>query len=248
VIKSPWLFEFVDALLERKDITIDAVILPMRDIVEAASSRVILEMRRRYGDDFPEDVCQWETWGLTAGGVVFSLNPIDQARILALGFHQTVFALVKNQIPIVFLDFVRMIEDANYLWEAMAPVIGKRVDRDTAIDAHVRTADARKVRVSRENLEEESAEGSGADCEPPPFAAIRHDSPTRLDRAALLREMQSRHAAAQQVVAQQREAIHSLEAELRATQAQLLTARFELQATRAGLNPSAHLRSPRKRM
>jgi hypothetical protein len=33
VIKSPWLFECVEALVERKDITVDAVILPVRNLV-----------------------------------------------------------------------------------------------------------------------------------------------------------------------------------------------------------------------
>ncbi len=112
VIKSPWLYEFVDRLLERDDLQIDAVIMPMRDIVEAAASRVILEMRSRHEEQAGHpDFTEWENWGLTPGGVVFSLNPMDQARILAMGFHESIRALVRKQIPIVFVDFPRMIED-----------------------------------------------------------------------------------------------------------------------------------------
>ena len=48
VIKSPWLFECVDALVQRKDITVDAVIMPVRNLVEAAVSRSILELRARH--------------------------------------------------------------------------------------------------------------------------------------------------------------------------------------------------------
>lgn len=119
VIKTPWLFEFIDRLLQKDDIAIDVVLLPMRDLVEAAASRVTREMGSRYSslrDPAVLDECtQWETWGKTAGGVVYSLNPIDQARILAVGFHQLTHALAKREIPIVFLDFSRMIEDGDYL-------------------------------------------------------------------------------------------------------------------------------------
>jgi hypothetical protein len=86
VLKSPWLYEFVERLLARDDIRIDAVIIPMRDIVEAAASRVTLSLRERFGDtNLHEEHTLWETWGTTPGGVVYSLNPLDQARLLAMG-------------------------------------------------------------------------------------------------------------------------------------------------------------------
>jgi hypothetical protein len=72
VMKSPWLYEFVDEMLERDDLVIDAVIMPMRDIVEAAASRAILEMGARFRDErVADDIRHWETWGCTPGGVVY---------------------------------------------------------------------------------------------------------------------------------------------------------------------------------
>jgi hypothetical protein len=43
--------------------------------------------------------------GVTAGGTVYSINPLDQARILAVGFQKTVHILVKHEIKIVFSRF-----------------------------------------------------------------------------------------------------------------------------------------------
>jgi hypothetical protein len=231
VVKSPWLFQCTDALLAREDIAIDAVILPMRDIVEGASSRAILEMRKRYHDGFPDEICQWETWGLTPGGVVFSLNPIDQARILALGFHQTVFALVQKEIPIIFLDFVRMIEDAQYLWRNIEPVLGAKFDRDTAIAAHAKVADSGKVRVSREMLAPDGPPASYESGATPIPRTIKHAELESLDRSALLRVMHEDHAAASESIARHRAIIASLETRLRETQALLRTTQFELQAS-----------------
>ena len=50
VVKTPWLFECVDDLVKRKDIAIDAVIIPVRDLVEAVASRSILELKARHAD------------------------------------------------------------------------------------------------------------------------------------------------------------------------------------------------------
>ena len=101
VIKSPWLFECVDDLVQREDITVDAVIMPVRNLVEAAVSRSVLELRARHAAIyFMDEMKSWETWGVTPGGTVYSINPLDQARILAVGFHKTVHILVKHEINI----------------------------------------------------------------------------------------------------------------------------------------------------
>src|SRR5271154_2776856 len=40
VVKSPWIGEYVDQILDEKHFKIDAFIVPVRDLVEAATSRV----------------------------------------------------------------------------------------------------------------------------------------------------------------------------------------------------------------
>lgn len=186
VIKTPWLYEFVDRLIEQEDVAIDAVILTMRDIVEASASRVMLEMRSRLGNDaLTEEDTRWETWGTTPGGLVYSLNPVDQARILALGFHQVVHALVKHDIPIVFLDFPRFIEDGEYLYTQLKPVLGDSVSRETAMSAHRALARADLVRVGAELAESNSALASQNQLAAP----IAFPSHATIDRTTLFREL-----------------------------------------------------------
>ena len=58
----------------------------------------------------------WESWGTTAGGTVYSLNPLDQARILAVQFQRLVQQLVEAEVPTtVFLAFPRLVEDWGLL-------------------------------------------------------------------------------------------------------------------------------------
>ena len=92
----------------------------------------------------------WEVWAQTPGGLVYSLNPVDQARILAVGFHHLVEILVRADIPTVLLDFPRLAEDWDYLHRKLAPVLPHPVDAERARAAHARLADLSKVRVGPE--------------------------------------------------------------------------------------------------
>ncbi|AJY06777.1 hypothetical protein SB768_09540 [Burkholderia sp. SIMBA_043] len=191
VVKSPWLYEIVDDLVERSDIKIDAVILPMRDIVEAATSRVILEMRARYSKEYlAPQITRWETWGETPGGVVYSLNPVDQARILALGFHETIRALVRKDIPIIFLDFPRLVGDGAYLWGKLERILKDKTDKMHAMRVHAEIADTSKVRAGKEICEPAMQRDTASQFGEISRPKISYPSHDTLDRAALLRELE----------------------------------------------------------
>jgi len=237
VIKTPWLYEFAEQLLSRGDITVDAVILPMRDIVEAASSRITIEMRARYGNPNLQDDCtRWGTWGGAPGGVIYSLNPVDQARILAMGFHQLVFELVKRDVPIVFLDFPRLVEDAEYLYQKIKPVLRDQVDHDTALTAHRLTANPALVRTGVEIAQPGRPQVIG---EP----QLDFPASEALDRAALLRELKRARGAENAASASLRQAearivaleVQANELKMRAgnDQASATLARDSLQTLRA---------------
>lgn len=201
VLKSPWMYEYVDRLLADQNISLDGVIIPMRGLVDAATSRVLNELRARYANEaLPDDLTLWESWGTTAGGVTYSLNPIDQARLLALGFHELMNALVRHDIPVVLLDFPRFIDDADYLHRKLQPLLGDKIGQAQALEAHRALVDPSKVRVGRELAENAAA------CTPASVVgetgtqrpALEFPSHAVLDRVALKRELdKSRERAAQ---------------------------------------------------
>lgn len=237
VIKTPWLYEFIDRLVEQKGVVIDAVIVAMRDIVEAATSRVMLEMRARLANDgLTEEHTRWETWGTTPGGLVYSLNPVDQARILALGFHQVIHTLVKHDIPIVFLDFPRFIEDGNYLYEQLKPVLGDGFARETALAAHSSVARVDLVRVGAE------LEGAAAS-EKRVGAPICFPAHATIDRTTLFRELKrmkgalesarTRSRMLEEALRRDRELNIQLKDKVQSLNAQLETERRAMQLDRA---------------
>lgn len=235
VSKSPWLFEYVERLLADDKVVIDAVIVPMRSLVEAASSRVVNEMRARYSAAaIPDDSKQWTSWAMTAGGVVYSLNPLDQARLLALGFHDLLHAFVKRDIRVVLLDFPRFVEDANYLYEALHSILADKVERMTALRAHASVASPDKVRVGRELAADDAMKHrTGSDGPPQGLVFPSHAA---LDRMALTRELDKTRATlagTSRGLEQANDALHTSRQESVRTRAELIEAHGQLEGMRA---------------
>jgi hypothetical protein len=185
VIKAPWMGQYIDEILASSEIQIDAAILPVRNLVEAAASRTILELRAMHqsAPQMAQLTETWENWALTPGGTIFSLNPLDQARILAIGFHRLVQRLVDAEIPILLLGFPRLIEDCDYLFERLKSLLPETVTPEQARVAHQRAAQRKKVRVGDELGSEQDRTFSAIP------AGINYPDRDRLDRIALGREM-----------------------------------------------------------
>lgn len=151
VIKSPWLYLVIDDLLDKGTFHADAVIIPVRDLREAAASRLIIEQQSILSE--APNVCSlktpWDVWGRVAGGAIYSLSQTDEERLLAVGFHHLVERLVRADIPIVFLHFPRFAVDGEYLFGALAPTLGQ-VTANMAREAFAKTAIPEKVRTTQE--------------------------------------------------------------------------------------------------
>jgi hypothetical protein len=159
VVKDPWLWTYCQSVdLDR--LTIDALLVPMRDLTDAAASRVLQERVALAETPWPD---RGVTGGAT-GGVIYSLSIADQARILAVGFHELLHWAVSNDIPTVLLDFPRTVEDREYLVTSLWPFLDGRLERDAALAAFDRVADSDAVRV-RSRVGEVPASEPGADAE-----------------------------------------------------------------------------------
>lgn len=150
VIKSPWLAFEPEAIGE--DLALDAVIVPVRRLEDAAASRIVIERQAmaRAQPWIAASGTDWHHWGGAPGGVVYSLEPMDQARLLAVAFHRIVHFALERDVPLILLAFPRMVEDADYLHARLRPVLGDRVSHAEARAAHARVADRAKVRTTGE--------------------------------------------------------------------------------------------------
>jgi hypothetical protein len=181
VVKDPWLFAYCDQVDER-DIGIDVLLVPVRDLMAASTSRVLQE-RVTMAEESPWSMLPpSEVHGAVEGGAVYSIDPVDEARLLAVGFHRLIHWATASGIPLILLEFPRIVQDAGYLVDALWPWLGAHCQRDQALAAFAAVADPEKVRVDWSERSELEVEAGAID-------------PDSLDRAALKMLLAERDAA-----------------------------------------------------
>lgn len=156
----------------------------------------------------------WETWCHTGGGTVFSINPIDQGRLLAVGLHTLLERLVAADIPVVLLAFPRMATDWRYLFRKLRRFLPASVDVDAARSVHHRIADLAKVRVGAELAAEQGAVG-----------IVRHATPGQVAAIAVRREM----ASLRQRLSEREGVVADLSGQLAQFQARIVEGKMALQ-------------------
>lgn len=114
IIKSPWLCDYLDEVLDDREIVIDHAIVPMRDLYSAAQSRRDVASRADPSLD-PESV---------PGGLWHTKEPRDQEMILTAQLYKLFYALAKNDVPLVLLIFPRFVNDPEYLFRKIRFSLG----------------------------------------------------------------------------------------------------------------------------
>lgn len=112
VIKSPWLCDYLDDVLQNGDIVVDQALVPMRDLYSAAQSRREVTRKAQSGNSE------------VPGGLWHTKNPEDQETILVTQFYKLFFALAKHNVPLVLLLFPRLVKDPEYLYQKIGFLLG----------------------------------------------------------------------------------------------------------------------------
>ncbi len=233
VVKSPWISEYIDQVLNETRFKVDAFIVPVRDLVEAATSRVVLEQRSIHEHNpWMADRLDktWETYGHTPGGLVYSLNPLDQARLLAVQFHRLVLKASEAGVPIVFPVFPRIATDWEYLHRCLRPILPRDITEDEARAAHASVANAAKIRVTREIFKDAPAKVAYRS---QPRPEPHYPSPIEVDNIALRREisrLRQDQLSARELSAHAADRLEAQISELRAARAEAERERVALDA------------------
>lgn len=122
VVKQPFLSEDLGRFIAEgfDPGRIDAIIVPLRDLRDAAASRI--QVFRQHGLRFP-------------GGLWRSLRPGVQLRVLAQSEHQLLMTAADHDIRVVLLNFPRFVNDAGYAWTCLGPVLPD-VEQSTFLEQH----------------------------------------------------------------------------------------------------------------
>ena len=188
VVKSPWSYQFLDELLAREDVTLDGVIIPIRNLAESTASRIIVELHHRYQQS-PEARRLEETWrhvGLFPGGVTYSLEPLDQARILAQSLHLLLEKLADKNIPVTFLKYPKFASDLDYLFDRVRGFLSPAMTRSLFHQTVAPLTEKSKIRVESEVAVARTTRGT-----PPSFPSPELPAFEALDRISLKRTLNS---------------------------------------------------------
>lgn len=140
VIKSPWLSEEIEAALEG-GLEVEAVVIPFRDLFEAAESRrhVYRQAEARGKDPLAQPGSIWKT-----------TDPGEQEGALALELYKLLSPLVARDIPFVFLGFPRFVRDGEYFYRRLKAIFDRHgVGREEVLQVHGRIADPNLVSTFR---------------------------------------------------------------------------------------------------
>lgn len=107
VVKGPALCEHIGRILQTPGITVDCMIIPIRDLYESAESRR-KNLRQSRSRKAP-------------GALWLTKNPKKQEQALAIYFHHLVHSLTKHDIPMVWVQFPRIVNDPEYLFAKLSP-------------------------------------------------------------------------------------------------------------------------------
>jgi hypothetical protein len=117
IVKSPHAVDIIDEALSEGWLKLSLCIIPVRELSAASESRIRVTQRARQ-------------LGLPVegapGGLWKTANENEQQAILAESFYVLVHALVRNEIPILFAEFPRIIEDKDYFLRTFGPFLKKR--------------------------------------------------------------------------------------------------------------------------
>ena len=160
VDKDPWAYQYLDQISEEQLAEYSVLIVPIRDLHNAASSRLIQERGSR-PDSAEHEYWKWDDWGSVPGGSVYPTTIFDQERTLAKGLWKLLEAGSRKGIPILILNFPRFAEDFDYLWNQVSQYLEGRISKIEAEGIYRSIVEPSKVRVRNPSHELSLAEVTG---------------------------------------------------------------------------------------
>ena len=147
VDKDPFAFNYLHQLTDDELAQYSVLVVPIREIRHAAMSRSVQQRfsTMTAGD---LDLWAWDTYGTVAGGAVFDTSVSGIQEVLREGLWRLLEVASKRGIPIVILNFPRIVSDFDYLWSQLAPFVGERTTEVEARAAWQAIAKVDKVRIT----------------------------------------------------------------------------------------------------
>lgn len=127
IVKNPLFCDYAEEVLARKDIIIEHVFIPVRDLHAAAQSRRYVNETNFSKMPLIKKIKRTLKPKGFAGGL-WDANPGEQMKqeeILLQKIYKLVLALSDTSIPVTLMRYPRIVRDCPYLFEKLKPVLGE---------------------------------------------------------------------------------------------------------------------------
>jgi hypothetical protein len=124
IVKSPWFCDIAHEVVQRGDIILEHVFIPIRDLYAAAQSRRHVTESAVSKMPFFKRLKNRIKSPKLRGGLVHSRAKWKQEKILLVRFYGLILALSEAQIPVTLLQYPKLVKDSAYLYEKLKPVLG----------------------------------------------------------------------------------------------------------------------------
>ena len=127
IVKNPNLMEYIEEVLERGDIIIKHVFIPMRAVHAAAQSRRHVQNKAKAEWPVHKRISRAirRTHKQVNGGLIFTKNQNEQETVLLRKFYKLLLCLSNYTIPITVLQFPRIVTDCRFLYEKLKPILAE---------------------------------------------------------------------------------------------------------------------------
>ena len=124
LVKSPWFCNYADEIINRNDIVIDHVFIPIRNLNAAAESRRHVEKTTVSKLSLLARL-KHALRPRVSGGLWLtqSNQPGIQEEILAGQVYKLMLAIADTTIPVTFLHYPRIAKDCSYLYGKLQPLL-----------------------------------------------------------------------------------------------------------------------------
>jgi hypothetical protein len=125
IVKKPRFNEYAQEVLDRGDIVIEHVFVPMRDLFSAAESRRFVEKSTLSQLSFVERMAVAQSGEPLPGGLwrTTSVEPGEQEKVLLEQIYELLYTLSNTSIPLTLLRFPRIVHDCTYVFEKLQPIL-----------------------------------------------------------------------------------------------------------------------------
>lgn len=123
IVKSPWFCDYAHEVLQRDDIVIEHVFIPMRDLHAAADSRRHVAREAMRDASAAQRLRNKLTQHSIPGGLWHTRNPQQQEIVLLEQIYKLMVALSDSMVPVTLLQYPRITLDSRFLYAKLLPIL-----------------------------------------------------------------------------------------------------------------------------